>query len=53
VDYDPTNGCFVGTRHIVIARGRDFSDVSPVKGLTSGGGSQTLKTGVTVEETDR
>jgi transglutaminase-like putative cysteine protease len=50
VDYDPTNACFVGTGHIVIARGRDFSDVSPVKGLFSGGGGQTLETGVTVEE---
>jgi transglutaminase-like putative cysteine protease len=49
VDYDPTNACFVGTGHIVVARGRDFFDVSPVKGLFSGGGSQTLETGVTVE----
>ena len=49
VDYDPTNACFVGTGHIVVARGRDFSDVSPVKGLFSGGGGQTLETGVTVE----
>ena len=50
VDYDPTNACFAGKGHIVIARGRDFSDVSPVKGLFSGGGGQTLETGVTVEE---
>jgi transglutaminase-like putative cysteine protease len=50
VDYDPTNACFVGTGHVVIARGRDYSDVSPVKGLFSGGGGHTLETGVTVEE---
>jgi transglutaminase-like putative cysteine protease len=49
VDYDPTNACFVGSGHIVIARGRDFRDVSPVKGLFSGGGSKVLETGVTVE----
>jgi len=49
VDYDPTNGCFVAAGHIVVARGRDFFDVSPVKGLFSGGGGQTLRTGVTVE----
>jgi len=49
VDYDPTNACFVGAGHIVVARGRDFFDVSPVKGLFSGGGGQTLETGVTVE----
>jgi transglutaminase-like putative cysteine protease len=50
VDYDPTNAGFAGAGHIVVARGRDFFDVSPVKGLFSGGGAQTLETGVTVEE---
>jgi transglutaminase-like putative cysteine protease len=49
VDYDPTNTCFVSSGHIVIARGRDYSDLSPVKGLFSGGGGHTLTTGVTVE----
>ena len=48
VDYDPTNACFVGNSHIVVARGRDFSDVSPVKGLFSGG-AHKLTTEVTVE----
>jgi transglutaminase-like putative cysteine protease len=51
IDYDPTNACFVGSKHIVIARGRDFHDVSPVKGLFSGGGAKVLETGVTVEYT--
>ena len=50
VDYDPTNACFAGAGHIVVARGRDFFDVSPVKGLFSGGGDHTLETCVTVEE---
>jgi transglutaminase-like putative cysteine protease len=49
IDYDPTNACFVGSQHIVVARGRDFFDVSPVKGLFSGGGEHVLDTGVTVE----
>lgn len=52
IDYDPTNACFVGNGHIVVARGRDFYDVSPVKGLFSGGGDHTLETGVTVEPID-
>lgn len=52
VDYDPTNACFVGNGHIVAARGRDYYDVSPVKGLFSGGGDHTLETGVTVEPTE-
>lgn len=49
IDYDPTNACFVSTGHIVVARGRDYADVSPVKGLFSGGGTHTLTTEVTVE----
>jgi transglutaminase-like putative cysteine protease len=52
IDYDPTNACWVGTGHIVVARGRDYFDVSPVKGLFSGGGAQTLETGVTVEASE-
>ena len=39
VDYDPTNACFPAAGHIVVARGRDYADVSPVKGLFSGGGA--------------
>lgn len=49
VDYDPTNQCFVGDEHIVVARGRDYADVCPVKGVFSGGGDHRLHTGVTVE----
>ncbi|MCX6954291.1 MAG: transglutaminase family protein [Verrucomicrobia bacterium] len=52
IDYDPTNNCFVGSGHIVVARGRDFSDVSPVKGLFTGGGRHTLVTAITVEPAD-
>ena len=38
VDYDPTNAVLAGVDHIVIARGRDYSDVAPVRGVmrTSG-----------------
>lgn len=49
IDYDPTNHCFVGSGHIVVARGRDYADVSPVRGLFNGGGDHTLYLGVTVE----
>lgn len=49
VDYDPTNACLVGTGHIVVARGRDYFDVSPIQGIFSGGGDHALDTGVTVE----
>lgn len=49
VDYDPTNTCFAGTGHIVVARGRDYADVSPTRGVFSGGGGHVLRIGVTVE----
>ena len=33
VDFDPTNDQFVGDRHVTTAWGRDYRDVSPVKGV--------------------
>lgn len=48
LDLDPTNGCLPWDRHILVARGRDYSDVSPLHGAVTGGGEQTLEVGVTV-----
>ncbi|MDV7401149.1 transglutaminase family protein, partial [Arthrospira platensis SPKY1] len=42
VDLDPTNDKWVNDEHITIARGRDYSDVSLVRGAVFGGGEQTL-----------
>lgn len=39
---DPTNGHPVAEAHVVVARGRDYSDVSPLKGIYSGGQSEAL-----------
>jgi len=50
VDYDPTNQCFVETSHIVVARGRDYTDVCPISGVFRGGARHALTLGVTVEE---
>lgn len=47
--YDPTNGVPVGPRHVVVARGRDYDDVPPLKGVYHGPPSTEL--GVTVELT--
>lgn len=47
--YDPTNRIDVTERHVTIARGRDYSDVNPLKGIYSGPESTAL--GVTVEVT--
>ncbi len=47
-DYDPTNDTLCNENHITTAHGRDYSDVSPVRGTVVGGGSQALFLGVTV-----
>lgn len=47
-DLDPTNRCRPGERHITVAFGRDFSDVSPLRGVVYGSGEQTLKVAVDV-----
>lgn len=48
VDYDPTNHVFVGPDHIVIARGRDYFDVAPVKGISRTFGQHKTKQAVDV-----
>lgn len=49
VDFDPTNNCFTSLDHITVAVGRDFSDVSPVRGIITGGGHHSVGVGVDVE----
>jgi len=49
VDLDPTNDTYVGTDHISIAWGRDFGDVSPLRGVILGGGRHSLAVQVSVE----
>lgn len=46
---DPTNNRGVGAAHVVVARGRDYSDVPPLKGIYAGGASEGI--GVKVEIT--
>lgn len=48
VEFDPTNNLLVHNDHIVIARGRDYSDVAPVKGVLRTAGSQTSEQSVDV-----
>jgi transglutaminase-like putative cysteine protease len=40
--FDPTNNQEIGHRHIGVARGRDYADVAPLRGVHSGGGKATL-----------
>jgi len=49
VDFDPTNDLLPGEEHITVAFGRDYSDVSPVSGVITGGGSHVVKVSVDVE----
>jgi transglutaminase-like putative cysteine protease len=48
VDLDPTNNLIPGERHITLAWGRDYGDVTPVKGVVMGGGVHTLSVTVDV-----
>jgi transglutaminase-like putative cysteine protease len=48
VDFDPTNRCLVQNEHITVGWGRDFSDVTPMRGVILGGGAQKLSVNVTV-----
>ena len=46
---DPTSLAPVGERHVVVARGRDYADVPPLKGIYHGPAGSDMK--VTVEVT--
>jgi transglutaminase-like putative cysteine protease len=49
VDLDPTNDMLVSSDHIIIAWGRDFGDVSPLRGVIVGGGRHRLSVRVSVQ----
>ncbi len=46
LDLDPTNNVVPSTGHVTLAWGRDYSDVSPLRGLILGGRDHTLKVAV-------
>lgn len=48
VEFDPTNAVSVANDHIVIAYGRDYGDVSPVRGILRISGDQTTEQAVDV-----
>ena len=52
VDFDPTNNVQPALEHITLAWGRDFSDVSPLRGVILGGGSHDPEVRVTVMPLD-
>ncbi|MBK0392724.1 transglutaminase family protein [Ramlibacter algicola] len=48
VDLDPTNDRVPGEDYVTVATGRDYSDVSPIRGVIHGGAHHTLQVAVTV-----
>jgi transglutaminase-like putative cysteine protease len=49
VDFDPTNDCLISEDHVTLAWGRDFGDVSPLRGMIVGGGRHKLHVDVSVQ----
>ncbi len=49
IDFDPTNNLMPDDRHVTVSWGRDFADVTPLKGVVLGGGQHALTVSVTVE----
>ena len=52
VNLDPTNGVRVAERHVTVAWGRDYSDVTPLRGVLPGGNEHQLVVGVSVVPLD-
>ena len=54
--FDPTNDRFglhaPGSEYVILSKGRDYSDVSPIRGVIHGGGQHTLAVAVTVLPVD-
>jgi transglutaminase-like putative cysteine protease len=47
-DLDPTNDRLPGEDYVRLATGRDYGDVSPIRGMIHGGAEHTLRVAVTV-----
>ena len=48
LDFDPTNNQLPHEQHITVAWGRDYADVSPLKGVAQGGGKHQVEVAVDV-----
>jgi len=51
LDLDPTNNIIPIDQHIVLGHGRDYHDISPLKGVVRGSGHSHLKVRVDVRRT--
>ena len=50
LDLDPTNDLVPASSHVRLAVGRDFGDVTPLRGVIRGGGRHSLRVAVTTTE---
>lgn len=51
VGFDPTNESFPGDRHVTVARGRNYADCPPLRGIFSTAGGSELFVGVEITRT--
>src|SRR6185503_1259730 len=49
IEVDPTNNLLVADQHVMVGWGRDYSDVSQVRGVILGSGQHEVKVSVDVE----
>jgi transglutaminase-like putative cysteine protease len=52
VEFDPTNDLIATNGHIILAWGRDYSDISPLRGIVLGGSQHTVTVGVAITDSD-
>jgi transglutaminase-like putative cysteine protease len=52
VDFDPTNDLLPSDEHVTVAFGRDFADVTPIRGVILGGGQHRIDVSVDVNPLD-
>lgn len=52
IDLDPTNNMMPALEHITLACGRDYDDISPLRGIVLGGGEHTVEVTVRVERVE-
>jgi transglutaminase-like putative cysteine protease len=53
INVDPTNGILIRDEHVLLGWGRDFSDVSPVRGVILGGGNHSVRVSVDLEPVEQ
>lgn len=49
IDFDPTNNCQTNDQHVTVAWGRDYSDVTPLKGVAIGGNEHQVSVSVDMQ----